>query len=114
MKLSEIKVGDKASIRKTVTEGDVYTYAGIIADINPLHVNEDYAKKTRFGGRIAHGMLTASFFSTLVGMCLPGNGAIYLSQTCKFLLPVKISSIQFPTGRFYYEQGKNNLFYSLE
>lgn len=94
----ELYVGLTKSVSKTITESDVYTYAGIIADINPLHVNEDYAKKTRFGGRIAHGMLTASFFSTLVGMCLPGNGAIYLSQTCKFLLPVKIGDTITATG----------------
>ncbi|MGP1411859.1 MAG: MaoC/PaaZ C-terminal domain-containing protein [Peptoanaerobacter stomatis] len=66
--IDEIHVGMKKSVSKTITESDIYTYAGIIGDINPLHVNEEYAKNTRFKTRIAHGMLTASFFSTLVGM----------------------------------------------
>lgn len=88
--IDEIYVGMKKSVTKTISESDVYTYAGIIGDINPLHVNEEYAKTTRFGGRIVHGMLTASFFSTIVGMLIPGADAIYLGQTCKFLLPVRI------------------------
>ena len=87
--IGEIYVGMKKSVSKTITESDVYTYAGIIGDINPVHVNAEYAKTTRFGERIAHGMLTASFFSTLVGMLIPGADAIYLGQTCRFLLPVK-------------------------
>ena len=64
--IGEIYVGMKKSFSKTITESDVYTYAGIIGDINPVHVNAEYAKTTRFGERIAHGMLTASFFSTIV------------------------------------------------
>lgn len=87
--INEIYLGMKKSVSKTITESDVYTYAGIIGDINPVHVNSEYAKTTRFGERIVHGMLTASFFSTLVGMLIPGADAIYLGQTCKFLLPVK-------------------------
>ncbi len=87
--IDEIYVGMKKSVSKTISESDVYTYAGLIGDINPVHVNAEYAKTTRFGERIAHGMLTASFFSTLVGMLIPGADAIYLSQTCEFLLPVK-------------------------
>ena len=88
--IDEIFIGMKKSVTKTISEHDVYAYAGIIGDINPVHINEEYAKQTRFGGRIAHGMLTASFFSTLVGMLVPGADAIYLGQTCKFLLPVRI------------------------
>jgi len=87
--IDEIYVGMSKSISKTISESDVYTYAGLIGDINPVHVNAEYAKTTRFGERIAHGMLTASFFSTIVGMLIPGADAIYLGQTCKFLLPVK-------------------------
>jgi 3-hydroxybutyryl-CoA dehydratase len=87
--IDEIYVGMKKSVTKTISEGDVYTYAGLIGDINPVHVNAEYAKTTRFGERIVHGMLTASFFSTLVGMLIPGADAIYLGQSCKFLLPVK-------------------------
>ncbi|MCL2367549.1 MAG: MaoC family dehydratase [Oscillospiraceae bacterium] len=88
--IDEFFIGMNKSVSKTISESDIYTYAGIIGDINPVHVNEEYAKTTRFGGRIAHGMLSASFFSTIVGMCIPGADAIYLGQTCKFLLPVKI------------------------
>jgi len=88
--IDELYVGKVGRISKTITESDVYTYAGIIGDFNPLHVNSEYAKTTRFGERIAHGMLTASFFSTVLGMLIPGAGGIYLSQSCKFVRPVKI------------------------
>ena len=88
--IDDLYVGQKGSISKTITETDVYTYAGIIGDFNPLHVNAEYAKNTRFGERIAHGMLTASFFSTVVGMLIPGTGGIYLGQSVRFVKPVKI------------------------
>ncbi|MDR3259132.1 MAG: MaoC family dehydratase [Fusobacteriaceae bacterium] len=96
--IKEIYIGMKKSVSKTLTENDVYTYAGLIGDINPVHVNAEYAKTTRFGERIVHGMLTASFFSTLVGMLIPGADAIYLAQTCKFLLPVKFGDTITATG----------------
>lgn len=96
--IDEIFIGMTKSVSKTISEADVYAYAGIIGDINPLHVNEEYAKRTRFKGRIAHGMLTASFFSTIVGMLIPGADAIYLGQTCKFLLPVYIGDTITVTG----------------
>ena len=88
--IDDLYVGQKGSISKTITETDIYTYAGIIGDFNPLHVNAEYAKNTRFGERIAHGMLTASFFSTVVGMLIPGTGGIYLGQSVRFVKPVKI------------------------
>jgi len=96
--INEIFIGMKKSVTKTLTESDVYTYAGLIGDINPVHVNSEYAKNTRFGERIVHGMLTASFFSTIVGMLIPGADAIYLGQTCKFLLPVKFGDTITATG----------------
>ena len=96
--IEEIQIGMKRSVSKTITETDIYNFAGIIGDINPLHVNEEYAKNTRFKTRIAHGMLTASFFSTLVGMCIPGADAIYLGQNLKFLFPVKIGDTITATG----------------
>lgn len=96
--INEIYIGMKKSVSKTISEADVYNYAGIIGDINPVHVNAEYAKNTRFGERIAHGMLTASFFSTIVGMLLPGADAIYLGQTCRFLLPVKFGDTITATG----------------
>lgn len=86
----EIEIGESASISKMISEADIVNFAGIIGDFNPIHVNPEYAKSTMFGERIAHGMLTASFISTLVGCCLPGINALYLSQEVKFVRPVKI------------------------
>lgn len=88
-KVDEIKIGDKSSVTKTITETDVYLYAGITTDINPAHVNEEYAKNTMFKGRIAHGMLTAGLISAVLGTKLPGPGTIYLGQELKFTKPVK-------------------------
>jgi 3-hydroxybutyryl-CoA dehydratase len=88
MYYDEMSVGDSASFEKTISESDVYGFAGIIGDFNPAHVNQRYAEQTRFGARIAHGMLTGSLFSTVFGTQLPGPGAIYLSQSLKFLAPV--------------------------
>jgi 3-hydroxybutyryl-CoA dehydratase len=86
----QIEIGETASISKMISEADVVNYAGIIGDFNPIHVNPEYAKTTIFGERIAHGMLTASFISTLVGCLIPGKNALYLSQEVKFVKPVKI------------------------
>ncbi|HJV45436.1 MAG TPA: MaoC family dehydratase [Bacillota bacterium] len=86
----DIKIGDRARFRKTIAEHDVYSFAGITGDFNPMHLDEEYAKSTFFKGRIAHGMLTGSFISTVLGMKLPGPNTIYLSQTLKFLAPVRI------------------------
>jgi 3-hydroxybutyryl-CoA dehydratase len=87
--INEIEVGQSASFGKTITETDVYMFAGISGDQNPAHVNEEYAKDTMFKGRIAHGMLGASLISTVLGMKLPGPGTIYLKQDLKFLAPVR-------------------------
>jgi len=86
----DLAVGQKASLTKTVTEEDLSHFIAITGDTNPLHVDESFAEKTFFGQRIAHGMLSASLFSTMVGMHIPGLGAIYKSQTLEFLLPVFI------------------------
>lgn len=96
--IDEIFIGMKRSVSKTITEADLQAFAGITGDLNPVHMNAEYAKGTRFGERIAHGMLTASFFSTIVGMCIPGADAIYLSQNLEFLLPVKIGDTITATG----------------
>jgi len=90
MYYDEITVGDSASFEKTLGESDVYTFAGVTGDFNPAHVNQRYAEGTRFGGRIVHGMLSGSLFSTVFGTKLPGEGAIYLSQTLEFTAPVKL------------------------
>ena len=86
--IEEIAIGEKASFSKTITEGDVYLYAGIIGDLNPAHIDEEAAKKGIFGKRIAHGMLTAGLVSTVLGMKLPGEGTIYMGQELKFTKPV--------------------------
>jgi 3-hydroxybutyryl-CoA dehydratase len=87
--LEDLKIGMTASYAKTVTEADVVLFAGISGDTNPVHLNEEFAKETMFQGRIAHGMLSASFISTVLGTKLPGPGAIYLSQNLKFKAPVR-------------------------
>lgn len=84
----EMKVGDSASFTKTVSEHDVYTYAGVSGDFNPAHVNEVEAQKGKFGKRIAHGMLSAGFISTVLGTQLPGPGTIYMGQELRFTKPV--------------------------
>lgn len=86
--ISEMKVGDSASFTKTVSEHDVYTYAGVSGDFNPAHVNEVEAQKSMFGKRIAHGMLSAGFISTVLGTQLPGPGTIYMGQELRFTKPV--------------------------
>lgn len=82
-------IGQKATLSRTITETDIRWFAGLSGDFNPVHVDEIYARQTRFGGRIAHGLLTASLFSTLLGMYLPGPGTVYLSQTFRFSAPVR-------------------------
>ncbi|PKN38576.1 MAG: enoyl-CoA hydratase [Deltaproteobacteria bacterium HGW-Deltaproteobacteria-2] len=86
--IDKLKVGDVAEFAKTVTETDIYLYAGITGDFNPAHVNEAYAKTTFFKTRIAHGMLTAGFISAIIANQLPGPGTIYLKQDLSFLAPV--------------------------
>lgn len=87
--IGQLSVGQSASFSKTVTETDIYLFAGITGDINPAHVNEQYASQTFFKGRIAHGMLSAGFISAVLGMQLPGPGTIYMGQELKFLAPVR-------------------------
>ncbi len=86
--IDEMKLGDFAVFSKTVTETDVYLYAGITGDFNPAHIDAEYAGKTFFKARIAHGMLTAGFISAILGTKLPGPGTIYISQELNFLAPV--------------------------
>ena len=87
--IEELEVGQSARFSKTITETDVYGFAGIIGDFNPAHVDEEYAKNTYFKERIAHGMLSASFISTVIGTMLPGPGTIYMEQNVRFMAPVK-------------------------
>lgn len=84
------KVGDSAEITKIFSEEDVFLFAGITGDRNPVHISKEYATATRFGERLVHGVLTAGLISAVIGMKLPGPGCLYLSQTLNFLAPVKI------------------------
>ena len=85
-----VSVGETASLSKTISEADIVLFAGVTGDFNPLHLDREYAKTTRFGERIAHGLLTAGLISAVLGTRLPGPGAIYLGQTLSFRKPVKI------------------------
>ena len=91
-------VGQQASFAKTVTETDVYLFAGITVDLNPAHTNPVASEKTMFKGRIAHGMLSAGFISTVLGMYMPGPGTIYMGQELKFTAPVRIGDTITATG----------------
>lgn len=88
--LEDLEVGLAASYAKTVTETDIVMFAGLSGDTNPVHLNDEYARTTMFEGRIAHGMLSAGFISTVLGTRLPGPGTIYLSQNLQFKAPVRI------------------------
>lgn len=90
MEYEKLEIGMYDSLGKTVTESDVVIFAGTSLDVNPLHLNEEYAKTTMFKGRIAHGMIGAGLISAVLGTKLPGQGTIYLSQNLKFIAPVKI------------------------
>mgnify|MGYP001009229267 FL=1 len=89
-KFEDLAVGQSGVYARTVTEADILAFAGVTGDFNPVHVNEELASASMFGGRIAHGMLSAGFISTVFGTKFPGPGSIYLSQTLKFKAPVKI------------------------
>jgi len=84
----KIKVGERASVTKTITEDDIRTFGDLTGDHNPLHFDEEHARRTRFGQPISHGMLTGSLFSPIIAHQIPGAGAIYLSQSLKFVAPV--------------------------
>ena len=88
--IDELNVGQTASFTKTISESDVYLFAGITGDFNPAHVNEVYAKNTAFKTRIAHGMLSAGLISNVLGNQLPGPGTIYMQQQLNFRAPVAI------------------------
>ena len=89
-RLSELSEGQSESYARTVTEADIILFAGVSGDDNPGHSNEEWASQTMFKGRIAHGMLSAGYISTVIGTRLPGPGSIYMSQSLKFRAPVRI------------------------
>jgi len=89
-RFEQLSLGQTAQAAKTITEADIILYAGISTDINPAHLDADYATSGPFGGRVAHGMLSAGLISAVLGNKLPGPGTIYLSQTLQFRHPVRI------------------------
>ena len=87
---ADIKIGDEASLSRTITDAHIVNFAGITGDFNPVHVDAENAQQSMFGERICHGMLMAGLISAVLGMQLPGSNAIYLGQDLKFTAPVKI------------------------
>lgn len=90
MRYEDIRVGQSAEYSKVVSDEDVRAFAQITGDFNPVHIDEEAAKRTRFGGRIAHGMLSAGLVSAAIANKLPGAGSIYLGQALRFTAPVRI------------------------
>lgn len=88
----DLVLGQTATLVRVVTEADIVDFARLTGDVNPIHLDPDYAATTRFGGRIAHGMFTAGLVSALLGTRLPGPGAIYVAQSLRFLAPVKLGA----------------------
>lgn len=88
--LEDLAVGMTADYHRVVTEDMIESFADVSGDYNPLHLDEEYAKSTMFNGRIAHGILGASFISKIFGTEMPGKGSVYISQTLRFLAPVRI------------------------
>lgn len=88
--IADLKRGDTASFSKTVSEADIYLFAGVTGDLNPAHIDEQYAKGTFFKTRIAHGSLLAGFISAVMGTILPGPGTVYVRQELNFLAPAHI------------------------
>ena len=87
--VEDLTVGMSAEIGKTITEADIVLFSGVSTDVNAVHLNEEFGKTTMFGGRIAHGMLSASLLSAVLGNRMPGPGTIYLSQSLRFRAPVR-------------------------
>ena len=86
----QLTIGDSDRFSKTVTDTDIYLFAGVTGDFNPAHIDEAYAQGTFFKTRIAHGMLSAGFISAVIGTRLPGPGTVYMRQALDFLAPVRI------------------------
>lgn len=89
-KFEKIKIGDKAVVKHTITHGDIDKFVQMTGDDNKLHIDDEFAKRTSYKKTIAHGMLSASFISTLIGTKLPGDGAVWVSQSLEFLIPVRV------------------------
>jgi 3-hydroxybutyryl-CoA dehydratase len=106
--MSKFKVGDEVTITVQITDAIIRGFADVTGDHNPIHLDEEYASKTRFKHRIAHGMIAASLISRAIAMDLPGAGSIYLGQTLKFTAPVMINdtvSVQLKVTAFREDKG---------
>ena len=97
-KLDNLHVGQKAEFTETITESMIQEFAKLSGDYNPHHIDEEYAKKTKYEKRICHGMLLASLFSKLTAMYLPGQGSLYISQTLNFVSPAFIDDVVTVSG----------------
>ncbi len=95
----DLKVGMQATVSRTMTDTDLRNFAGVSGDTNPMHLNEEYARSTPFGGTILHGFLTASLISAVIGTKMPGPGCVYMSQSLKFLAPVRVGDTVYAIGR---------------
>lgn len=91
--IEQLEVGQSASVEKRITQAEVLTFAKISGDVNPVHIDEEHAKGTVFGARIAHGALVSGLTSTVLGMRLPGQGTIYLGQENRFVAPVYFDDV---------------------
>ena len=113
IQIEDIKIGMEASYSQTITDADVKIFSGISGDKNPLHMDDEYAQNSQFKKRIAHGLLSASFFSALLGTQIPGEGCVYVSQSLRFLRPVylgdtvlakvKVSKINLESRRIFFK-----------
>jgi len=111
--LSSLKVGMSESYSQTITDADIKSFSGVSGDKNPVHMSDEYAGKSRFKKRIAHGLMLSSYFSAIFGTKLPGPGCVYVSQSLKFTRPVYIGdtvtatvvikSINFETRRIFFD-----------
>jgi len=90
LKINEIEPGMSESYSQTITDSDIKAFSGVSGDKNPIHMDDEYAEKSRFKKRIAHGLMSASYFSSIFGTKLPGPGCVYVSQTLNFVRPVYI------------------------
>merc|ERR1711916_285287 len=113
---NEIEVGDCASVSHVLTMRDIQLFAVMSGDVNPAHLDEEYAKSDMFHGIIGHGMWSGSLISTVLGTQLPGPGTIYLDQSLKFLRPVKVGDTITATVKVKekYNDGNNHLLFSCE
>ncbi|MBU8881223.1 MaoC family dehydratase [Bacillus sp. FJAT-29790] len=106
---AEIAIGDTATFTRKVTNQDILDFATLTEDVNPIHIDEDFAAGTMFKGRIAHGILTVGFISALIGTILPGKNVIYLSQNCKFTAPVRIGDTIKIVGEIIDKRPRKNI-----